>query len=80
MTPKEELKKSMEILKRNIESPILQCDPHMAMLSRNATRSNYDAFIGKEISEEDLKGNNNIIGLIVRRFIDTCSCMREFKI
>ena len=79
MTPKEELKKSMEILKRNIESPILQCDPHIAMISRNATKSNYEAFIQKEIGEEELKGNNNIIGLISRRFIDMCSCMKESK-
>jgi hypothetical protein len=80
MTPKEELKQNIVLLERNIESPILQCDPHIVMISRNATRSNYEAFIRKEISEEELKGNNNIIGLIASRFIDMCSCMRESKI
>ena len=79
MTYKEELKKNMEILERNIESPVLQCDPHMAMLSRNATRNNYEAFIKKEIGEEELKDNNNRIGIVTRKFIDMCSCMREFK-
>ena len=41
MTHKEELRQSIEILKRNIENPVLQCDP----LSRNATRSNYEVQI-----------------------------------
>lgn len=79
MKSKEELKKNIEILERNIESPLLQCDPHNAMISRNATRNNYEAFIKKEISEEELKENNSRIGVATRNFIDTCSCMREFK-
>lgn len=45
MTHKEELTRNMELLERNIESPIYQCKSDMAILSRNATRDNYDAFI-----------------------------------
>lgn len=40
MAHKEDLERDIAILKRNIESPVLQCDPHIAMISRNATRSN----------------------------------------
>lgn len=79
MTHKDELEKNIAILQRNIESPILQCDPHIAMVSRNATRNNYDAFINNEISKEDLKNNNDKIGAVTRKFIDMCTCMREFK-
>ena len=79
MTHKEELNKEMTLLERNIESPILQCDSLIAMISRNATRNNYEAFIGNEISVEDLKNNNDRIGIVTRKFIDMCSCMREFK-
>lgn len=69
ITHKEELKQSMVILERNIESPLLQCDSIMAMASRNATRSNYEAFINNEISREELLVNNNKIGVITRKFI-----------
>jgi hypothetical protein len=79
MTHKEDLKRNIDLLERNIESPILQCDSHMAMTSRNATRSNYEAFIEKEISKEELEDNNNRIWTVTSRFIDICSCMREFK-
>lgn len=77
MTPKEELEQSMTILKRNIESPLLQCDPMMVMISRNATRNNYEAFINNEISREELLINNNTIGVITRKFIDMCSCKKK---
>lgn len=79
MTHKEELEQSMTVLKRNIESPLLQCDPMMVMVSRNATRYNYESFINNEISREELLVNNNTIGVITRKFKDMCSCMREFK-
>lgn len=78
MTHKEDLERNMMILERNIELPLLQCDPKIAMLSRIATKDNYDAFIGNEISMEDLKNNNDRIGIVTRRFVDICTCMREF--
>lgn len=79
MTPKEELKKNIETLETYIESPIYQCNPRIAMISRNATRNNYEAFNRKEISEEELKDSNNRIWIVTSKFVDTCSCMREFK-
>jgi hypothetical protein len=77
MKHKEELEINIKLLEKNIESPIKQCFPHIAMLSRLATKTNYEAFMNNEINSEDLQSNNNKIGEITRRFIDTCSCMRE---
>jgi hypothetical protein len=79
MTTKEELKKNIEILERDIESPIWQCNPRIAMTSRTATKNNYEAFNRKEINEEELKDNNNRIFMATSKFVDMCSCMREFK-
>lgn len=79
MTIKEELMKNMETLERDIESPIWQCNPRMAMTSRNATKNNYEAFNRKEISEEELKDNDNRIWMATSKFVDMYSCMREFK-
>ena len=79
MTPKEELKIYIATLERNIENPILQCDPRTAMTSRNATKSNYEAFIKGEINKEELIDNNNKIGAVTRKFMEMCSCMRESK-
>ena len=76
MTHKEDLEKHIEILERNIELPVLQCDPHIAMISRLATRYNYEAFINNEINKEELRNNNDRIGIVTRRFIDMCSCTR----
>jgi hypothetical protein len=79
MTPKEELKKMIEVIEKDIESPIYQCNPRIATLSRFATINNYEEFIKKEIGEEELRDNNNRIGAVSRKFDDICSCMKEAK-
>lgn len=78
MTTKEELNKNIATLERDIESP-WQCNPRIAMTSRNVTKNNYDAFNRKEIGEEELRDNNNRIWVATQKFVDMCSCMREFK-
>jgi len=79
MTHKEELKINIELLESHIESPIFQCDTRMAMISRDATRNNYEAFIRKEISEKELEDNNYRIRIVINKFMGMCSCMRESK-
>lgn len=74
---KEELKRNIELLERNIESPIFQCRSNMAMIIRNATRYNYGTFAEKEISKEEFQDNNNRIFEVTSRFVGMCSCMRE---
>jgi hypothetical protein len=77
MTPLEELKKMIEVLERDIESPIYQCNPRVASMSRFATINNYEAFIRKEINEEELKDNNKRIGIVSRTFNDMCLCTKN---
>jgi hypothetical protein len=69
----------IDVLEKDIESPIYQCNPRIASMSRFATKNNYEAFIRKEIGEEELKENNRRIGVVSSKFDGMCSCMREFK-
>lgn len=79
MTSKEQLEKDITILERNMESPMFQCESLNAKISSLAIKSNYEAFINQEISLEKLQDNNNRIGMATRKFVEMCSCMREFK-
>jgi hypothetical protein len=79
MTPKEELNRNIEVLENSMNNIMLQCKPNIAMISRHTTKNNYESFIRKEISKEELEDNNNRIWAATRKFMDLCSCMREFK-